>query len=187
MSASLILHPVDPFYAPATPEVIVRLLREVGLIGDAWQAGPAQRYLIGEHFLQLITFMGCAPAIELAPPAGADTGFCHVSLDPLYDSPQFRADKQAVHPRCPACRARLGDWPERVQAWQTDSGAADACGACGQTLQLPQIDWRHSAGCARLFVNIHDIYPREALPTEALFNALHKASGQSWNYFYQQD
>lgn len=203
MSASLILHPVAPDYAPASIPALEAALRHIGLIGEAWagtvaatdtgtaaQAGreaEPRRYLIGPHFLQLITFMGCAPAIELAPPAAAGAGFCHVSLASPLARPQFRADRQGVRPRCPACRSRIADWPQRVEAWRADPAAQAACPACGELLAVPHIDWRHSAGCARQFVFIHDIYPREALPTEALFTALQGVTGQHWDYFYQQD
>lgn len=199
MSASLILHPADADYAPDSPTTLESALRETGLIGEAWnrtginaggEAGEVtepRRYLIGAHFLQLITFMGCAPAIELAPPAEAGRSFCHVSIEPVLARPQFRADRQGVRPRCPACRARIADWPQRVEAWQADPAAQSACPACGALLAVPHIDWRHSAGCARQFVFIHDIYPREALPTEALFSTLQRITGQQWNYFYQQD
>ncbi|NNF96521.1 MAG: hypothetical protein HKM94_06315, partial [Halobacteria archaeon] len=110
MSASLVLHVRDPAYVPASVADLEQVLLQVGLIGQAWGDGTQQRYLIGERFLQLVTFLGCAPAIELEPPTNGNTEFCHVGISGIYSDPRFMADTQGVLPRCPHCRKRYEDW-----------------------------------------------------------------------------
>ncbi|MCG6887581.1 MAG: phage terminase large subunit family protein [Proteobacteria bacterium] len=185
MSASLILHPADPDYAPASVSDLAQMLHEIGLIGTAWGEPAAQRFLIGEHFLQLVSFMGCAPAIELAP-GNMEQPFCHAGISPITSTPTYLADSRDVVPRCPHCRQRIETWPDWIEAWQGDRNFRTGCPACHVNLSPLELDWRHAAGFARVFISIFNIYPREALPTEALLIKLQQATAQTWNYFYQR-
>lgn len=185
MSARLILHPADPNYAPPAESDLVHILREVGLIGTTWGEPTEQRYLIGENFLQLVSFMGCAPAIELAP-GNMDQSFCHVGISPITLAPHFQSDIRDIMPRCPHCRQRIETWPAWIEAWRRDQNFRGECPGCHAMLSPQELDWRHTAGFGRMFVSIYNIYPREALPTEALLNKLQQATGESWNYFYQR-
>jgi hypothetical protein len=187
MSARLILHVRDPDYVPSSVAQIERVLQEVGLIGKPWGEASQQRYLIGERFLQLVTFLGCAPAIELEPPTNGNAEFCHVGISGLYPSARFMADTQGVLPRCPHCRKRFDDWQSAIQQWQDNPAYQAQCPACQMSLSPTELDWRQSAGFGRLFVSIFNIYPREAIPTEALLHTLGKATDQAWNYFYLRE
>jgi hypothetical protein len=187
MSARLILHVRDPDYVPSSVRQIERVLQEVGLIGEPWGEASQQRYLIGECFLQLITFLGCAPAIELEPPTNGNTEFCHVGISDFYISPRFLADTQNVLPRCPHCRKRFEGWQDAIQQWQDDPTYQAQCPACQMNLSPTELDWRQSAGFGRLFISIFNIYPREAIPTEALLHTLDQLTDQTWDYFYLRD
>jgi hypothetical protein len=49
-------------------------------------------------------------------------------------------------------------------------------------------DFRQSAGCARLFLLVENIFPQEAIPSPALFEALKRTgNGDAWHHFYLQD
>ena len=87
MSACLVLHSSDPAYAPASLTELEQALRQAGLIGNLWGEEAQHRYLIGERFLQLVSFLGCAPAIELQPPATGVGEFCHVGINGIYATP----------------------------------------------------------------------------------------------------
>lgn len=184
MSASLILHVREPAYVPASITVIEQLLLQVGLIGKPWGDSAQRRYLIGEHFLQLVTFLGCAPAIELAPPANGNTEFCHVGISDITAVPGFMADSRDVLPRCPHCRKRYTNWQSAIQSWRRDPTYQTQCSTCQQKLSPMELDWRQSAGFGHFFISIFNIYPREAIPTEALLLALGKATDKTWDYFY---
>lgn len=187
MSASLVLHVRDVAYVPDSVTDIEQLLLQIGLIGEAWGNSSQHRYLIGDRFLQLVTFLGCAPAIELTPPANGNTEFCHVGISNIYSTPRFLADSQDVLPRCPHCRKRYADWQSAIQKWQAEPACQVQCPACHNNLSPMELDWRQSAGFGHFFVSIYNIYPREAIPTEALLLALSKATRQSWDYFYIRD
>lgn len=187
MSARLILHVRNPTYAPESVTQIETLLREVGLIGKPWGAVSEQRYLIGEKFLQLVTFLGCAPALELEPPSDGDNEFCHVGISQIYPTAHFIADVQGVLPRCPHCRKRINDWQSIIRHWQDNAAYQAHCPACQKDVLPSEMDWRQSAGFGRFFVSIFNIYPREAIPTEALLTTLQEHTQQSWDYFYLRE
>lgn len=187
MSARLILHVRNPDYLPDSVAQLEQVLREVGLIGKPWGEASQQRYLIGDRFLQLVTFLGCAPAIELEPPTNGDAEFCHVGISRLYASAHFIADSQNVMPRCPHCRKRFEDWQIAIQQWQDNPAYQAQCPACHRNVSPTELDWRQTAGFGRFFVSIFNIYPREAIPTEALLQMLEKVTHQSWDYFYQHE
>jgi hypothetical protein len=187
MSARLILHVRDPAYIPTDIAHVEQQLREVGLIGEPWGEVSQQRYLIGERFLQLVTFLGCAPAIELEPQSEQKTEFCHIGISPIYPMPRFLADTQGVLPRCPHCRKRFADWQNAIEQWQADSAFLTQCPACHNKLSPTELDWQHSAGFGCFFISIFNIYPGEAIPTETLMHALKESTNQTWNYFYLRE
>ena len=189
MSARLILHPETPGYAPAELVPLQRVLVDIGLLGacygDYRVQSSEQRYLIGKHFLQLVSFMGCAPAIELAPPADAgDESFCHIALSDIQPQPMFAVDAVLASPRCPHCRQRQDDWAQRVEHWRHEPRYRYECRGCHAALSPTELNWRRNGGFGRVFVSIFGIYPREAIPTEHLLACLQRATEQDWNYFY---
>jgi hypothetical protein len=58
------------------------------------------------------------------------------------------------------------------------------CPACGAASAPYQLNWRHNAGCGRLFVEIWGIHPHEAVPADALLACLHEHTAQHWSYCY---
>jgi len=189
MSARLILHPDSPDYAPAQLMDIHQPLVDIGLLGERYgdyrPQSAEQRYLIGAHFLQLVSFMGCAPAIELAPPEeGRDDSFCHISLSDIQPRPMFAVDATLASPRCRHCRQRQDDWAQQVACWQDEPRYRYECASCQAALSPMELNWRRNGGFGRVFVSIFGVYPREAIPTEHLLSCLQQATDQGWNYFY---
>jgi DNA-directed RNA polymerase subunit RPC12/RpoP len=182
----LILTPQDPYLLPDEPETILTPLHEIGFIEHALKEIPG--YLLGERFMQLVTFMGCSPYIRLQPDE-SDEPFCHLRLDGPYPRPILLSGKNTQPPRCMACRKRLSDWQASFQSWQgsTDNHMA-RCPHCGYQQDPVTYDFRQSAGCGRLFLIVENIFPQEAIPTPALLDTLkHVSKGNDWRYFYQQD
>ncbi len=188
MSARLILHPKAGDFTPDVANEVTAALQRCGFIGEpfspAGEKNEVQHYLIGEHFLQLVTFMGCAPAIELSPPAGGSLDFCHVGISPLYAQPRFLFDAVLATPRCPHCRKVIRDWQSQAGHWQSGALSAFACADCGESLLAHQLNWRRAGGFARLHVSVFGIYPREAIPTDPLLKALAATTDGDWDYFY---
>jgi len=182
---SLFIHPVD-----ATEELIpfttmMTCLEEMRFLGSRLAARVDQHYYIGESFLQLISFMGCAPALQFHPESELDP-FCHIILHgEQQTSLIFKHDLLHRLPRCPECRTSIKDWQDLLgQSPQPDPYRTVTCSGCDARLTLTQVDWRSQAGAFRLAIEITSIYPQEALPTEALLNRLQQSTGQHWKYFY---
>lgn len=181
-SGSLFLHPSDA-EAACPRDDLVEVLAQAGLIGAA-HAGRQNDFLVGDRFLQLITFMGCSPHIELDPPDGSDDDFCHVLIH-VYAAPRLLVGTNTRPPRCPACRKRIDI---EVTSLRRDRSVKPvACNHCGAHHPVAALQWRRDAGFSRLFVEIRSVFPGEAVPVESLFQALAATTGCQWDYFYLTD
>jgi len=190
----LVLHPQDANYAPASAETIQTLLQDIGFIGKA-SINPAasslnsgiqpQTFLVGEKFLQLLTFMGCSPNINLAPTDEADQDFCHIALSSIYTHPQFRSHERDVFARCPECGRREQHWQTALECWQADNSRTNyTCSHCAKNMSLYDLRWRQAAGFGRFFIDVFSIFPQEGIPTDKLLAALETISAQPWGYFF---
>ncbi len=175
----------DPEYIPSSIPDIVSALQQAGFLGKKWQSPSSvsgERYLIGDSFLSLVTFLGCAPAIKLEPVAEqpGSTEFCHVEIEETKTSVEFIRGSDFLISRCPHCRQRHANWetiPETLLY---------SCDKCNIESHLSEYDWKNTAGCGRFFISLHGIYPQEAIPTSHLLQVLEKISGTAWTYFYVQ-
>ena len=181
----LVFHASNPEYVPTNIADIVAALQKSGFIGGQWQS-PAtvsgERYLIGESFLSLVTFLGCAPAIELEPSIEQpeSTEFCHIEVEKIRSRVEFIRGSDHLISRCPHCRQRHANWhtiPENL---------LHSCDKCEVETHLSKYDWKNTAGCGRFFISLHGIYPQEAIPTTSLLLTLKKISNTEWDYFYSQ-
>lgn len=181
----LVFHACNSEYVPVETAKIVSALQENGFISDKWQSPESvsgERYLIGESFLSLVTFLGCAPAIEICPSDTnpESTEFCHVEIEPVRDTVEFIRGSDHLVSRCPHCRQRHANWKS------IPDSLSYSCDKCGVETHLSEYDWKNTAGCGRFFINLHGIYPQEAIPTSSLLVSLENITGSKWNYFYIQ-
>ncbi|MGD8803951.1 MAG: hypothetical protein PVG12_12270 [Gammaproteobacteria bacterium] len=182
-NASLVLCPDDPRWAPADSDSLVALLLSIQLIGR-----PMERpmlFLTGSGFLDLVAFMGCAPDIRLEP--GDDNQpFCHVHLLTKTDTVEFHCGKHTHKPRCPQCRTPVNDWKHKISQWlEYPIESAWRCTNCQHRASPWEYNWRRSAGFARCFIEISNIYPKEAIPQQQLLDTLESHYGVRWHFFYQ--
>lgn len=193
MACQLVLYPADPDCPRPAPALLERRLQALGLIGPAFTCAGATAYPVGERFLQLVTFLGCSPAIELELPAdepartlACESGrVCHVRLVQTTDGLRFRADARLPAPRCPGCRQPVSDWPARLADWQRDPAHSSwCCGSCGYRGRLYDLNFRKHGGFGHTFIEIHGIHPAEAVPVSALPGALRELSGCDWKILY---
>jgi len=188
----LLLLPADPGSPPVNCEQLAGELRAIGLIGAPVALEDSVFYPTGDNFLQLISFLGCSPMIELDPPADRTTllaasaagKFCHLFLN-CTKSLVFRADSRCPPPRCPDCRQPVADWQTAIEAWQQHTTQTDwICANCGFTGQLTDLAFRKAAGFGRTFIEIRGIYPSEAVPTDALLDSLQRLTNRPWKTIY---
>ena len=181
----LVFHAKNPNYCPDDISQIVSALQETGFIGEIWNSPDSvagERYLIGDSFLSLVTFMGCAPAIELQPLAeqADSTEFCHIEFEVVKNKVEFIRGAEYLVCRCPHCRQRHANWATIPESMKYQ------CDKCGVETHLSEYDWKNTAGCGRFFISLHGIYPQEAIPTSSLLQTFEKITGTDWDYFYVQ-
>ena len=188
----LILLPADPWSPPVHCERLAEELQAIGLIGAPAALADEIFYPTGENFLQLISFLGCSPRIELDPPADRSTllaastagKFCHLFLS-CTASLVLRADSQCPPPRCPDCRQPVADWHTVIETWRQHPVQPDwVCAHCGFTGQPTDLAFRRTAGFGRTFIEIRGIYPSEAVPTDVLLGTLQGLSNGPWKTIY---
>lgn len=182
-NALLVLCPVKPGWTLPDDQSLERFLQSIQLIGEPLN-GDGQ-FLAGDRFLDLIALLGCSPGIRLEP--GDDNlPFCYVRLLPRTKAVEFHSSGQTHAPRCPQCRSAVTDWKSKISSW-LENGAETpwSCEACRHTAEPWHYNWRKSAGFGRCFIEISNIFPKEAIPQQQLLDALHSRYGVSWHYFYQ--
>ncbi len=174
-NASLIIHPEDPDWFPDDINEITTSLRNAGLIAGNIPDRD-QSYFVGDNFLELIAFMGCSPNITLTPQDNSDK-FCFIRL--IKKQKITALTSQHTHaPHCPYCKKPEKNWSTIM------TNTTLACTFCGAITPPWDYNWRKSAGFGRFFIEITEIYPKEAIPQQGLLSSLEQHHDTSWGYFY---
>jgi len=165
---------------------LIAELETAGFIGAMIEPG-VRKFFAGDRFLQLITFMGCSPFLKLEPDGDSSDDFCSIWIRGPYTEPRFVAGSNTRPPRCPRCRQRMeGEWQALVERWKADADTQYNCPRCHESVPFEVLEWRQNAGAGRLFVEVTQIFPGEAVPVQALMDLLGR-HGSPWNYFYIQE
>jgi hypothetical protein len=177
----LIFHPKLPTLV-IEPDRLIRALSEIGLLGKSRGTAGDGSFYAGEHFLELLTFLGCSPAIALTPEDGER--YCYIDIK-THEQPQFVYGNQPFQPRCSHCRAPIHDWRQQYSPNIDVEKQRIHCDQCGEDSLLSRMNWKHSAGLGRQMIIIHNIYLHEAVPGEKLLQTLESLEPSSrWEYFY---
>jgi len=156
---------------------LIDYLREIELIEKPLDA-EEKRFLTGERFLQLISFVGCSTNVCLAPKTSNDSGFCHLTIRGPFQKPQLFMGENCRPPRCSACQKTASNWKENID------DQALKCAQCGNITRLEDISWGRHAGYGRIFIEINNIFPGEAQPVPDLLASLGRVTGTDWSYFF---
>jgi RNase P subunit RPR2 len=192
----LVLYPTQVDCPTVDTAALVTALQTIGLVAAPACHDTASGYRTGEQFLQLVTFLGCSPAIELDPPADPDEckracasgSLCHIRFTPTQERIRFRSDSRLPAPRCPHCRKVEDRWPQLIERWRSDSREVRwICRECGYHGRLFDLNFRHRGAFGHSFIDIWGIHPAEAVPGESLLTALGELSGCDWRYMYLQE
>ena len=138
-----------------------------------------KHYLPGDKFLNLITFLGCSPSINLEPIHAEP--YCFIQLLKQTPQAEYLGATSHVNPKCPACGKRIAHW--KTEQWQQPNENC-TCDKCQQQTPYAQLNWKHECGFARCGFEIHHIYPHEAVPTDQLLDLLKQCTGFGWEYCY---
>ena len=181
-NAVLVLCPVDPQWAVPETADLVEKLRSTGFINKALDG--QNHFLAGDKFLDYIAFMGCSPDIQLEP---EDNGkpFCAIHLH-QNESIEFNRGAHTATPRCNSCGSAVHNWESIINAWfDSDKSQLMECNSCHQRTAPWEYNWRKSAGFGRCFIEVSNIFPKEAIPQQHFLNELYAFSNVNWHYFYR--
>ena len=179
----LLLCTQDPYLLPEQTRLTMALTA-AGFLGTPL-AYQADAYVVGERFLQLITFAGCSVRIELSP--DGDGPFSHLRFVGPFDQPWFLVGRNTRPPRCRSCRSPLQGWREDLTRWHRNGAMDIPCPACGEPRPPWAYDWREKAGFGRFFIQVEEVFPGEAAPTPELTKLLEHTTVSQWSHFYIQD
>ena len=184
---SLYLTPDQANFSVTKLSTLVDALRKIHLIsqeidhqGIVPQAQHTH-YFTGDKFLDYIAYLGCAPTVQFeASPNEIDnhSDFCFIKIHCYKSARLIHSQKQARAPHCPNCGKPVKDWQHR----KTESTIS--CNQCNTTSNIEDFNWRKMAGYAQLFIEITDIFPKEAIPQQLLLDKLSNISKTEWLYFY---
>ncbi len=168
----LVIHPSDPETVPDSISDIQQAMADIGLIGPALENND--NFQIGNEFLNLVTFMGCAPGIKLSPEDGDD--FCRIVFTPAQAQSGCLGYTTLVVPQCPSCKTKIRDWH--------DASGSYTCTNCDSETPLHQFRWRKQAGFGRYCFYITQIHLQEVIPSAKILQTLKETSGFDWTYFF---
>lgn len=141
-------------------------------------------FYVGCDFLQLITFMGCSPHLQLEPSPNGEP-FCYIRLEGIWDVPQLRYGNNTQAPRCSSCQLRIHNWRDLLPLWLAQpQQLLITCPQCGCKQRPIDLRWRKEAGFSHLFVVITNVFPGEAIPVANFLHGLRQHTGAIWDYFY---
>lgn len=183
--SKLIFFPADFKQFTSQQTLLATLLKCKLIHPPQTNPGPTHKhYLAGEHFLSLITFLGCSPNINLLPVDGEN--HCYISLIKASTRAKRLGFTNTAKPKCPACKKRISHWKTldgQAQAWQQADNIC-TCDKCQTATAFGDLNWKQECGYGRCGFEIAHIYPHEAVPTDQLLNILHQFTGFLWNYCY---
>ena len=174
-NASLVLHATDPEWTPDSLEALIHFLQQTELAGEYLDKNE-NSFFVGEKFLDHISFMGCSPNIKLEDESG-DGKFTFIRISTTKTITALTS-KHSFAPHCPQCKKPEKNWQALLKDNQVE------CEHCQTTSNAWHYNWRKSAGFARCFIEITDIYPKEAVPQFSFLESLEKRFGVAWTYFY---
>ena len=175
-ACALYLYPEQADFCIEDLAQFISRLQEYGFISDPITNQESSFYT-GNRFLDYITYMGCSPAIQFEASAGNEH-FCFIRIHRYDNARLIVSQKQARAPHCPHCNKPVKNW----QASKTEETIH--CNQCNSSANIENFDWRKMAGYGRMFIEITDIFPKEAIPQQVLLKRLADITGVAWVYFY---
>lgn len=175
---SLYLCPQQHDFSPRNISSFISALQDIGFIAEKTGiTSKDNNYSTGDKFLDFIAYLGCSPAIKFEPGIN-DERYCHIQLHQLASAQLIYNRSQPRKPHCLNCKKPLNNW-------LTDKSTSTiTCRQCHTTLSFDQLNWRKMAGYAQLFIEVTDIFPKEAIPQQLLLDKLSIITGTGWHYFY---
>ena len=173
---SLFLYPDISDFVSEDSSAFIAALQQINFISQAVDNTETHHYFTGNKFLDYIAYMGCAPAIQFEE--NENNHFCFVKILNFTSATLIHSQQQARAPHCPECQKSVNNWQNSITSTTLQ------CHHCGTSSNIGTFNWRKMAGYAKLFIEITDIFPKEAMPQKILLDKLAGMTGVEWSYFY---
>jgi hypothetical protein len=186
---ALVIHPNEIDFAPE--ERFIDALRACGFLGEMFDLFGTCCFRPGERFFECIQFESSHSVIELTPSSSGELvesqprdsrEFTQIELR-RDDKPGFLCGCNIQIPRCPKCQFEVEDWGALVSAWY-ESKQDWVCPSCHGQFAAYALDWQHTAGFARYWIEIRQIHEGEATPSEEFLRLLEAKTAREWRYFW---
>lgn len=135
-----------------------------------------KQYVPSTSFMSLITFLGCSPNLNHDIETKISINLTHKK--------QALGGDSIVKLSCPNCQQKITDPTTLLKNYQTSPNWLSSC--CKNKIALEEINWRKSAGFSHTFIQISNIFPKEAIPSDDFMLLLFQFSQSHWNYFYSK-
>ncbi len=169
---SLYLHPENNLTLKTSS--LISELEKIGLIAKPINE---KHFYIGENYLNYIAYMGCAPAIKFEANDNNES-FCFIKIHHYEQKKLIVSKTQKKTPQCPECKKPVKNWEKII----TDRSLF--CKICNSTAHIEEYNWRKMGGFAQQFIEITDVFPKEAIPQPSLLGKLYNITESNWSYFY---
>ena len=179
---SLYLRPEQHDFMPNNILSFISALQDINFISQPIKSKISDySFFTGNSFLDYIAYLGCAPAIQFeAGPNGREENsqFCQINILQFDSAKLIHSQTQARAPHCPQCNKPVTNW------LHNKTSTTITCDHCHTSSSIENFNWRKMAGYAQLFIEITDIFPKEAIPQQLLLDKLANISDTDWLYFY---
>ncbi len=174
---SLFLYPNICDFAPKDFSAFISTLQKINFISLPVDDIETHHYFTGDKFLDYIAYMGCAPTITFEK--NGNKNFCFIKVLNFTSKKLLHCQQQARAPHCTKCKKPVNTWQDN----KTDTTIH--CNHCDATSSIEKFNWRKTAAYAKLFIEITDIFPKEAIPQQILLDKLASITNVEWSYFYR--
>lgn len=181
----LVLYCADLDFYPADINHFINQCQQLGLLAGPAGSQQSDHFLLGERFMQYVSFVGCSPYLKLAPESDHDDNYSQAVIPLLKPDISFFSTKPLPLPRCLHCKKPLSRISEALDRWEEDKKSVTVeCSSCQKTSELYELDWRRNAAFSRFYLAFSHIYPKEAIPGDGLIDWLRQYSRREWQYCY---
>ncbi len=132
-------------------------------------------YIAGDQLMDYITFLGCSPSLKLGE-FNSTINFYH------FDKVTGMGGSSIETIKYPGCKHSVKQPASLVSDISKQPNWL--CPVCGQQGKIKDINWRKSAGFSNIFIEISQIFPKEAIPSDKLTGILEEISKTKWKWFY---
>jgi hypothetical protein len=175
MVSSILIHPASLSVPVPDESHLLEELRNAEFISDEYQSG----YLCGAEYLNYMTYLGCSPHIIFHPDDNGPLTLIKTHTSSL--RPVCMGHTRNIKPKCPSCKKMISDW--KIKNWEQPDTQI-ICPDCESHHSMSDLKWRNECVYTSFAIEITQVHPHEAVPSEKLMNLLEALTNFNWDFGY---